>query len=475
MRFRLIKLPTMKNILFRLFLFLTTISSINAQSWSKIYFGGTGSPEIITSFVGIDGDLYFAGNFTDTFYHPMIYKWDGHSFLPAFLPIPTVTDFHTQRISTMCQDVSGNIYAAGSFENAAGYKYVARWDGASWTELGAGAGALNANNTIVSICVDAVGNVYAAGSFTNSDTEAYVARWDGTTWSELGTGATALHANRYINTICLDPSGNLYAAGGFSDSSVFHLGDVYVAKWDGTSWTELGDGISYYAGIMEIYSLVADASGAIYAGGRLDYNTIYKWDGISWEPLGGSMDPLTLNGTVYTMCIDPDGNLYAGGDFTDSALFVTSNCYVGMWNGTDWSQLGDGAGRLFPHSYIYNVCAAVTGEVWAMGEFVNTDDSGFIAKYSSHSLSVSFPNKSTPSIEVYPSPVMTTLDIETSAGSTYIGAKYIVTDMQGKVVSTGMIADQKMMLDVSNFADGMYVFTVQGEQPISIKVIKHSR
>ena len=130
-------------------------------------------------------------------------------------------------IFSVCSDASGNIYAAGSFTNSSGKYYVAKYNGSGWSELG-GLNGLAADNTIESVCSDASGNIYAAGRFYNSSSpiHRYVAKWNGSTWSELG-GLNGLAANEYIRSICSDVSGNIYAAGLFTNSS----GKYYVAMY----------------------------------------------------------------------------------------------------------------------------------------------------------------------------------------------------------------------------------------------------
>ena len=44
------------------------------------------------------------------------------------------------------------------------------------------------------IALDSDGNAYAAGNFSNKDKKHYVAKWNGSSWSELGAGAGALNA-----------------------------------------------------------------------------------------------------------------------------------------------------------------------------------------------------------------------------------------------------------------------------------------
>ena len=130
--------------------------------------------------------------------------------------------------------------------------YVAKWDGISWSELGSGSNALNANFPITSMCWDRYGNLYAAGLFTDTTTTItvhtgidseqvhpfYVAKWDGTTWSKLGSGTNSLNANDWIMAICSDVDGNIYATGNFTDTTIAMIIDsnfyhpYYVAKYN---------------------------------------------------------------------------------------------------------------------------------------------------------------------------------------------------------------------------------------------------
>jgi hypothetical protein len=163
-------------------------------------------------------------------------------------------------IWSICSDAAGNIYAAGTFTNPGGGKYVAKWNGTAWSEVG-GLNALAANDWIMSICSDTLGNIYAAGYFTNSGGKKYVAKWNGTAWSEAG-GLNGLAANDAILSIYKDATGNIYAAGFFTNPS----GNHYVAKWNGTAWSELG-GLNGLAANGLINSVYCDKAGNIYAGG----------------------------------------------------------------------------------------------------------------------------------------------------------------------------------------------------------------
>jgi len=96
-----------------------------------------------------------------------------------------------------------NVYVGGAFGNAGGVSVnnIAKWDGSSWSALGAGV-----NNSVYAMAVSGT-NLYVGGAFTTAGSIAAsrIAVWDGSNWSALGTGlngsVTALEASG--NTVLL--------------------------------------------------------------------------------------------------------------------------------------------------------------------------------------------------------------------------------------------------------------------------------
>ena len=152
-----------------------------------------------------------------------------------------------------------------------------------------------------------------------------IAKWDGSTWAEVGGGTSGR-----VNALIFDPLGNLYAAGSFTSPA------GRIAKWDGSAWSALGSGLSNTA-----RALVLDGSGNLYAGGSFasasggSASRIAKWDGSAWSALGSGM-----NADVYALAISGSGELYAGGDFA-TAGGTTVN-YAARWDGNAWSPLESG-------------------------------------------------------------------------------------------------------------------------------------
>jgi len=281
-------------------------------------------------------------------------------------------------IYSVCSDHSGNIYAAGAFYDVStGFNYVAKYNGSVWSVLG-GSG-LPANGYINSICSDLAGNIYAAGNFTNSGGKYYVAKYDGSSWSELG-GLNGLAANGNIATICSDASGNIYAAGSFSNGTSIYNGNRYVAKYNGSSWSELG-GVNALAADNDIYTVCSDASGNIYAAGtfiNIDSNRyVAKYNGSSWSELGG-LNALATKDGIYSVCTDPLGNIYAAGGLIN----IDTNYYVAKYNGSNWSQLTGINGP------VDAVCSDASGNIYAGGTLSDSSHKYCVTKYNGTNWSI---------------------------------------------------------------------------------------
>ncbi len=279
-------------------------------------------------------------------------------------------------ISTLTSDATNNIYAAGLFKNSSGSYYVAKFNGISWNELG-GNNSLAAGNEITQILCDKLGNIYALANFKNSSGNYYVAKWNGSNWSETG-GIDALAANASIKTICSDTAGNIYVAGSFTNGSSSFSGNNYVAKWDGTKWSEIGG--RFTSNIKgSILSICSDVAGNIYAAGMLfDANNkcyVSKWDGNTWSELGGTntFGAKTTNLSINSICSDAAGNIYAAGLFGNDNPF--GNSYVNKWDKSNntWSELG-GKNTLGSNAPIRKIYCDQSNNIYVLGAKNNTTD-----------------------------------------------------------------------------------------------------
>jgi hypothetical protein len=229
-----------------------------------------------------------AGGVVDADY---IARWDGSTW----------SSLGGNQLNTMVFALASdgtNLYVGGQFTNAAGIASadnVAIWNGTSWAALGSGL------PSPVTSLVFYNGQLHASGQWPN------LSRFDGINWNTI-PGISGPYSNIYMEVIGSD----LYLGGEFLDAGSIPEAD-HVARWDGSNWHALGNGLN-----GNIYSMTGYGSNLIVAGGFTDAggipqaDVIARWDGSAWHDLNGGM-----TGDISTL--DWLGNdLYIGGTFEDA-------------------------------------------------------------------------------------------------------------------------------------------------------------
>ncbi|HZW08946.1 MAG TPA: GC-type dockerin domain-anchored protein [Phycisphaerales bacterium] len=247
----------------------------------------------------------------------------------------------------MYDDGAGaRLYVCGNLFDGAQF-HVARLDDDSWTYLDVG-GVYSVND--MTVWDDGSGEaLYVTGDFDSLDgmtAHNSIAKWDGTEWKPLNQG---INAGDFRIGVALqvfqDGSGEkLYLGGTFTRIDGKAL--PYLARWDGEVWGGVGGGPN-----NSVYDLcVYDAGGgsALYAvgpftdaGGKRVYH-VAEWDGIRWSDLDGGTLPGD-NGHVKSCGVFDDGS--------GPALFVSgwiesasgkSMCNIAKWDGTEWHDPAGG-------------------------------------------------------------------------------------------------------------------------------------
>jgi hypothetical protein len=173
--------------------------------WDGTTYTGVGGtiggavPLIVLDVLGADigdGDaLYAAGRFLTIGGVPAnnIAKWDGSAWIPLGNGLTRSSGFAQGFHMTTFDDGSGPaLYVGGSFNRVNGtdvVSNVAKWDGTTWTGLGAG---LDGAVQELIVFNDGSGDaLYAMGNFNNSGTNPMprIAKWNGTEWEAVGAGA----------------------------------------------------------------------------------------------------------------------------------------------------------------------------------------------------------------------------------------------------------------------------------------------
>ena len=175
-------------------------------------------------------------------------------------------------------------------------------------------------------------DVYVGGYFTdiggdpNADN---IIKWDGSSWSALGPGLSYT-----VNAIAINGT-DVYAVGDFGNAGGDPNADR-IAKWDGSSWSALGTLV-----LNNEISAIAVSGADVYIGGSFDgennnIHNIAKWDGSSWSTLGTG-----LNGKVSTIVVN-GVDVYVGGHFLDAGGDPNAD-YIAKWDGLSWSAIGTSA------------------------------------------------------------------------------------------------------------------------------------
>lgn len=283
------------------------------------------------------------------------------------------------------------LYAGGRFtQSATGLAplRVAKWDGELWTALQGGVfGAPATVVTDLEVFDDGNGPcLYASGLFENAGTveASNIAKWDGNAWSPLGLGTGP---GAWVMTpLAINGSTYLAVAGSMNEAGGMFVRNA--ALWDGSEWSAL-TALPDQSLIGSVYALQAVDEGdeqVLYAGGRFnlgetDNVNAAKWDGSSWTPLGE-----TPFGWVYSLAAYEFGGrtrIFGGGFFSFDTQSPVPR--VAEWDGTQWTLLGSGVqtidvrvNSIAPLTIGEDTILVTTGRFASMNGFSSPNLAGYI-------------------------------------------------------------------------------------------------
>jgi trimeric autotransporter adhesin len=304
----------------------------------------------ISDFVMWSGKLYACGDFGMTMDGSVVLdrvaSWDGRTWAPLTSSSGTLRGVGpSARALTVFQNklvVGGSFSTLGDLTTQTA-RGLAWFDGTTWSGI-TGTGSVTGvpPGTFVNEVAVFQNVLYFGGTFTTltpTGTSAkYIARFDGTSYSSLTKGAS----NGFSSDVKVMAvySGRLYIGGSFNQFGDGTSANCIVS-YDGTNFATLASGGSN--GVNGDVLALAVFSGKLYVGGGFNAlgsgtaaNRIAAWDGSAWSTVG-----VGLGNVVYALWPMPS-RLIVGGAFTTLGDGTTSAKLIASWSGSAWSTLPSG-------------------------------------------------------------------------------------------------------------------------------------
>src|SRR5437660_6404924 len=183
-------------------------------------------------------------------------------------------------------------------------------------------------------------------------------------WASLGFGF-----NNVVYAVAVSGT-NVYVGGAFTQicgNATFNSGNItatHIAMWNGSSWSPVGNGVGGHFD-SAVHALAMNGN-TLYVGGTFraicgnptcdSGNTtttnIAMWNGSNWSALGNGLGEEGVfgqdaNGSVDALAVS-GSDLYAGGGFYNicgdatCAGGNTNANHIAKWNGNSWSPLSLG-------------------------------------------------------------------------------------------------------------------------------------
>lgn len=284
------------------------IAKWDGSTWSAL---GTGIEGEVNAIAVIGANVFVGGDFSDVGNSTVnnVALWNGFSWSALG---NGVNNGVNGRVNAIAIDGS-DVYVGGDFLTAGNLTMngIAKWDGSGWSPLGLGV------SDYVNVIYRKGSDLYVGGEFFEAGNVSAnnIAKWNGNSWSTLGVGT-----NKEVTEI-ISIENDFYIGGWFTQAGGSPANGI--AKWNGSSWSALGNGV-YTSGQHNTYATsIAVLGSSLYVGGRFEeagstiVNCVAKWNGSTWSALENGVSTDGTTPVIEDVAI-LDGDVVVGGIFENA-------------------------------------------------------------------------------------------------------------------------------------------------------------
>ncbi len=209
-------------------------------------------------------------------------------------------------------------YPSSGVVQTPGQVYVARWNGSQWVSVG-NAINISADNTADDVAIayfNAQPYVAWTERTTGGNNQLFVKTFNGTSWVLVGAGTLNKDTNTgwsYRPSLVADNSGDALYVGWVEQQALGARSQAYVSKFSAGVWTPLGGSLNADPILGSAQRISLAVTGGQPAAGWGEVNAgaarqifVKKWNGSSWAALGGASKQVScdVNGDGTVNVVD---------------------------------------------------------------------------------------------------------------------------------------------------------------------------
>jgi hypothetical protein len=418
------------------------------QQWTNHGVGFTGQVTAIREFNGqmyITGDLWFGED------QRFLARYEDNHFVPLPTPPGVGKDLAV---------FENRLYVAGEF----GMNNLAVWNSSDEMEME----TIGMSKYPLGYCFHvASGLLYFSVDASGFAPMSAIYQFDGQEWSNIALGLNPTYA-------MTDFEGKLIAAGEPGNIYGPNQSLLNVAVYDGSGWTQLGEGVNEPIYALMPYGEELFICGPLKTGDEIQYG-FGKWTGSEWV-----MTPVEAWNNYFGFSISTlEDMAFRGFGKADNHYFIFGDI-VSPWS---TMVLGSGLFRFYPEAFnefpypwqlgpavLPNyasgrsvLCMAFDGQrVWAGGDFETGPFYSLARVASSESFIIGVPEiPRQTSVTAFPNPTSGTFRVMAASGEF---REYSVVDARGRKVAEGrlQVSDTNPEIIISHLSTGVYQILLTG-------------